>query len=332
MIYYRTENIFNREYYDEKIDFIKGFCILSVILNHCVEHLKEILFPIWGSPAVALFLIIQIFHSYKKSSVSIIKWNYIWVKIFKPFLIVQLILAIIWFFFSDLSSIDQIKLMCYSGGKGPGAYYVWVYVQIAFLIPIIFPIFKFFKSSIVLFFIVVSELSEMFFCLLHVPLYIYKLLCLRYLFLFYFGYILSTSEFIISNKTLLVSFISLLCLIIFSYGEWNFYPFFYNHPHFTTCHWPCYYFISTILLFLFVLLNGYLVSNHSKISNFICYIGKNSYTIFLAQMFYFSLMDLFPLRPFCDRFFSGLIGEIVYAIFSVCVCLFPVYLKKNSLE
>ena len=143
MIYYSTNSIFEKDGHDEKIDFIKGWCILCVILNHCVEHMQEILFPLWGSPAVALFILIQVFHSFKKEGrENRINWRHIWNRVIRPFLIIQLFLIPFWLLFYDMPILEQIKLIIYKGGKGPGSYYIWVYVQIAILIYIFTPLLK----------------------------------------------------------------------------------------------------------------------------------------------------------------------------------------------
>lgn len=134
MTYYPS--IFKKKEYDEKIDFIKGLSILFVILNHCVEDLQAILFPLWGSPAVTLFILIQVFHVYKKETTSPkIAYRTIWTRILKPFIAVQIILVAFWILFSDLSITEQLKLIAYKGGKGPGSYYIWIYLQIALLLP-----------------------------------------------------------------------------------------------------------------------------------------------------------------------------------------------------
>ena len=59
--------VFKRSGYDSFIDFLKGICILLVLLDHSLSLIKEYsLFAIWGRPAVPIFLLIQVFHAYKR--------------------------------------------------------------------------------------------------------------------------------------------------------------------------------------------------------------------------------------------------------------------------
>ena len=57
-----------RDGYDPFIDFVKGVCIVLVVLTHCLPDIVQfyVLFPLWGRPAVPLFLIIQVLHTYKE--------------------------------------------------------------------------------------------------------------------------------------------------------------------------------------------------------------------------------------------------------------------------
>ena len=62
-----TSFCLNKKGYDPFIDFVKGFCILSVVLTHSlpVWLQQHTLFSLWGGMAVPLFLMIQVFHAYK---------------------------------------------------------------------------------------------------------------------------------------------------------------------------------------------------------------------------------------------------------------------------
>ena len=65
---YETKIQFSKIGHDLSLDFVKGVCILLVVINHCIDHSfsQKVLFWLWGYPAVPLFLLIQVFHSYKK--------------------------------------------------------------------------------------------------------------------------------------------------------------------------------------------------------------------------------------------------------------------------
>ena len=132
----------NRPGYDPFIDFLKGICIIFVIINHCmpVKVMEYTAFFFWGVSAVPIFLIIQVFHAYKKGvNNATINYRRLWKKIIYPFLICELTIFIIVSVrhqhtdFSVYIS-DAISLIKY-GGYGPGAYYPWIYIQFALILP-----------------------------------------------------------------------------------------------------------------------------------------------------------------------------------------------------
>ena len=53
---------FNKHGYDPFIDFLKGVCILFIILTHCFpEYLIEYTqFDLWGRTAVPLLILLQV--------------------------------------------------------------------------------------------------------------------------------------------------------------------------------------------------------------------------------------------------------------------------------
>ena len=87
------------EGYDPFIDFLKGICIVLVILTHCIPSVirRQTFFAFWGMPAVPIFLIIQVFHSYKKGIDNVKRTDFIkiWQRIIKPFLLIEFLLILI---------------------------------------------------------------------------------------------------------------------------------------------------------------------------------------------------------------------------------------------
>ena len=302
---------------------------MSVILNHCVDNAQEILFPLWGSPAVPLFILIQVFHFFKQTHTPRIDTLKLWKRIVKPFLVVQAILFTIWILCYDMPIYEQFKLLLYKGGKGPGSYYVWIYLQIAFLLPLFSSILnRINKCASLVLFILLSQLFESLFCFLQLADYIYVLLCARYIFLIFLGFLIVKSPFIIDTKTIAISILSLISLILFSYSKFSFWPLFYNHPHFTTCHYPCYYYIYALLIFILIRVHHYLFFKVKILSQFICRLGKDSYTIFLSQMAFFSIMDIYPIKSWFISVVNKEFGDIIYIVFSIVVCLCPVFFPK----
>lgn len=328
---YTIDSVFNRNGYDECIDFIKGWCILCVVLNHCIEHMKEILFPIWGSPAVALFILIQVFHTYKKNQQTVeVNIRSIWRRILKPFLFVQCMLIPLWLLCYDMPLYEQLKLILYKGGKGPGTYYVWVYIQIAFLLPLLNSFLQKSRKHMIFFiFVCISQFSEMLFCISSCPDYVYVLLFPRYIFLIYLGYQIATKPFTISPITLSLSLLSLLSLIFFSYCNIPLAPYFYNQPNFSTCHWPSYYYVSLLLIFILRYLYRQIQNKNKIMTTILCQMGKQSYNIFLLQMFYFSVLDIFPIRNWFIVITEEWIREIVFGLFSAAICVCPILVYSN---
>lgn len=92
---------FNKVGYDPRIDFTKGVCILLVVLTHCIPEPMQlaVLFPLWGLPAVPLFLMIQVFHCYKKNeSPRMCSFKKLWKRIILPFVFTEFIIFLALFF------------------------------------------------------------------------------------------------------------------------------------------------------------------------------------------------------------------------------------------
>ena len=131
------------------IDFIKGLCIVCVILTHNLPPfvMKASAFVAWGSMAVPLFLLIQAYHVFRsdadrrlegipsKSFSEHYKLHKLWKRIIRPFVICTLITGIVLILFGhDPQNVftECIKM----GGIGPGSYYVWIYLQFFLLLPL----------------------------------------------------------------------------------------------------------------------------------------------------------------------------------------------------
>lgn len=82
--------LFNTTGYDSFIDFIKAYCILVVVFCHGFPYLPEIGYAIWGVQ-IPLFLLIQVFHSYKRAPQTI-NWKMIWRRIAVPFVVIEAII------------------------------------------------------------------------------------------------------------------------------------------------------------------------------------------------------------------------------------------------
>lgn len=131
------------------IDFLKGLCIISVVLTHNLPEavMKASVFVLWGAMAVPLFLTLQSYHVFHrgmrpdKKLKDYYPWRKIWHRILKPFALITLATGAI-LVIAGHDPIATIKGAVISGGIGPGSYYVWIYLQFALLLPICLTLFN----------------------------------------------------------------------------------------------------------------------------------------------------------------------------------------------
>lgn len=285
---------FNNTGHDAFIDFLKGFAILCVILTHCIPGTfqKYILFPFWGAQAVPIFIIIQSYHFFKSENPDISLWKFkkILKRIFLPFFIVtfaEILLLLLSFGQSPVSIYKEIMV---HGGIGPGCYFPWIYLQISIVIPLFSLILRHISrvwggySFIIC--ILISELLEFISIRLNVPEWLYRLLAFRYVFLIYLGYIWAKQGISINVKTLILSGLSVIFIVLLDYTNISL-PFLF--PAWANHHWICYFYCAYLLTFLLYLLYHRI---DGGLKGTICQMGKRSYWIFLIQMFIFTLLRL----------------------------------------
>ena len=313
--------------YDPFIDYLKGVCIIFVIWTHCFfrNELNYILFPFWGDNAVPLFLLIQVFHFYKKeTTIKFPSLKKIWKRIIRPYIVLTLLTLIIdyFIFFSETSG--NINIPLYWGNRGPGSYYIFVYIQFAFLLPLIKPLLKHIPLKwLCILFIIISHIIEFVFCIVNCPDNIFRITFFRYTFLLYLGYLLAKEGIPFNKMTLLLSVISIVFIYLFNYTtlDWGclFCTAYDNWP---SCHWICYIYIS--ILFLWILLIIYNKTNNS-IKTGIIYIGKYSYEIYLFQMFYFAIISRY-VKVFLSGF-DYITYNILFIILTTLICTSPSILR-----
>lgn len=183
--------ILNNSGYEPFIDFLKGSAILFVVLNHCLPELNKIGFCFWGGQAVPLFLIIQSWHIFKRGSeIDIRKYiTKLSAKVIVPFFLIESLLFVLECIagYESENLFGQIKAFVRSGGAGPGAYYIWVYLQMAVLLPLCKWMTKHISGKMFcLLLLSASCIAEILCSLFECPYYLYRLLAVRYLFLVWF--------------------------------------------------------------------------------------------------------------------------------------------------
>lgn len=287
----KREITFNRIGHDSFIDFIKAYAIICVLFGHTFPHLDKLGYGLWAGMQVPLFVLIQSFHILKKDYYSIC-FKKLFFRIIVPFALVTLVMC--FFMFAKGRSVTEIcNDILLLGGYGPGAYYPWIYLQLAFVIPILKLLLS--KGSLLqlaILFIIFCEGLEILASYLALSDGLYRLLCVRYLFLVYLGFIWYKRGIVINTTTLLLSLVSLGSIIYFEYFSINDEPLFFN-TSWKFHRWPCYYYVSTLLCYLLFVLYCKL-RKYKNVMMFVNVLAKCSYEIFLMQMM---IITLYPSSP-----------------------------------
>ena len=302
----QTSITFNKSGYDPFIDYIKAFAIIGVLIGHTFPFLDYWGYGLWIGMQVPLFVLVQSFHCFKKetSSFSIKKLSR---RVILPFLLIQILLFSIFIIKDyikngDYNLVSLLKLFAIDGGAGPGSYYPWVYLQIAILLPIIKKYMeKGTRIQLAVVSLIICEALEIVCSVIDLPDFIYRLLSIRYFFLFYIAWIWVTEGISINRKTLLLSLLSLLAAIYFYYYSVNDEPLFYNTA-WITHRWPCYYYVAIVGVYLLYCIYQTL-SKNNHIDSFIRLLAKCSYEIFLIQM------AIIVILPSADSIMSFLDGR-----------------------
>lgn len=128
---------FKKNGYDPLIDFVKGYCIILIVFDHCFPGETYTLFPLWGTPAVPILLMIQVFHQYKNGIEGAkFNWCKVWKRVIRPFLVVQIILFTLLWYFTGTTEY-AISIIEKKGCIGAGEYYPWFFLQFAILLPLL---------------------------------------------------------------------------------------------------------------------------------------------------------------------------------------------------
>lgn len=279
--------------HDPFIDFLKGFAIISVVLNHVFPYYveKPLLFCLWGEMAVPLFLIIQSFHYYKSGLDTLPKFSIskFLTRIFLPYGISQLLIILCLALKDGGFNYEILNTFLSYGGIGPGEYYIYIYVQFVILLPICAQIFKRTnKFSTVFTMVLISQLLEILCSLVQMPINIYKLSFCRYFFLIYIGYIWAREGIRIDGKRMLLSVTSVFCILLLYYSKLDLSPIVYETKWWRIFHWFCYFYPAFLLPFILRFVYNYVLT---PIKNIVKYCGLKSWPIFCTQIVIFSLIS-----------------------------------------
>lgn len=316
---------FNTKGYDGFIDFIKAYAILCVLFGHTFLWLDKVAYGVWAGMQVPLFILVQSFHFFKKKDVKV-DISRIMKRVVIPFVVVELLIfaASIAIGASDVNSLVSYGIRW--GGYGPGSYYPWIFVQVALLLPLCGVLLK--RSNplyALLVLLVVSELTEMLFSVMHLSDNIYRLLAVRYLLLFFFGWQWAKGNLKLNWATTVLAVISLIALGYFEHFSVDNEPWFYT-TGFPFHRWPCYFWLTYGLIPLLYLAWNY-IKSCKPIETAVKSIAGCSYEIFLIQM---ALIFLFKKEDL--GFLTGTIQYIVWVAIIWTVSIWGGYHTKRLLN
>ena len=254
-------HIFNKTSYDPFIDYVKGLCVICVILQHNLPHqiLDAVFFHFTGAMAVPIFLLIQVFHatrffnSEKFSFESYYSLSKLLKRVVLPFLLL-LFAQLLVFSLTGNFTYELLKSMIIQGGYGPGAYYFWIYLQFWVLLPPMLMLFKRIGlKKFFLFCLLGSVIMQVICSYLAIPIPLYRLLCCRYFFLIFLGVYLYHGKDNISIITYMFAVAGFLFLAVRSYTNIDLEPFFFHSgsefwPSWTRFDFPTYLYVTFLLL------------------------------------------------------------------------------------
>lgn len=317
---------FKKEGYDPQIDYIKGLCILFVVWTHCMNRgeLSNILFPYWGDTAVPIFIIIQVFHYYKKGvSVRMPSIPKLWKRILQPYIIMVALMFIAQFFMYYDMTDGTFSPTLYWGKRGPGSYYIFIYLEMAFVIPLFAPLLRRLSTKwLLIIFLILSQFVEIVCSLTHCPDNIYRIIFPRYIFLIFIGYLLATKGLRLNKLTITVGIFSMLFIYLFAYSRCNMEPVFCTSlVLWPLCHWVCYIYIAYFFLTFLKYTYTKLIKCNGLMSC-IREIGKSSYEIYLFQIFYYATISIY-VENALSTIGSHPLQRILYIVLSTIICTLP---------
>src|SRR5690625_4049970 len=181
------------------IDIIKGLAIIAVILIHSLtdEMLLAILSPFYIWQAVPVFMLLAGYNTaqsfQRRGYVSLDQfYNIAFLskkveRLIYPFLFIWIIQVIIQFSMMDGLDFKTLVISLFTGGWGPGSYFIPVIIQATLILPLLYMVVKknLTAGVIILFFI--SILVDAICMMIDVPGSVYRIIVVRYIFALVLG-------------------------------------------------------------------------------------------------------------------------------------------------
>lgn len=137
---------------------------------------------------------------------------------------------------------------------------------------------------------ILCEGLEVLFSLVDFPDTIYRVLCVRYIFLFYLGWLWVKQGIRINGFTIAISILSLASILYFEYLSINDEPWIYA-TSWKYHRWPCYYFVANGFV-AFLYFTWIKIKRYGTIKKIIEILSTASYEIFLLQMMLIFVLKL----------------------------------------
>lgn len=286
----------NRVDRNHTIDFLKGICIIFVIITHygwTDEECLRYLFPFWIDMAVPFFMAISGYvysKSYIKHGIDSIGNAYTYRNIYNkivrytvPFVIAYVI-ELIFFTFRDnpygIDGIESIIINFIDGGIGPGSYYYPVMLQLVFSFPLIFFAIRKYDFKGLIGCWVANGIFEVLQRAYGLGDITYRLLLYRYIFIIAVGcYIAIGNRTIKKAEALITSTVGFIFIVTVCYLKYT--------PR-VIIYWTRTSFVAVMYIVPIVLV---LFKKNIK-CKLIELFGKASYNIFLTQMVYYALTSV----------------------------------------
>jgi peptidoglycan/LPS O-acetylase OafA/YrhL len=322
-----------------QIDILKGLAIISVILIHTFsdQYLMAIGAPFYIYQAVPVFILVAAFTStyalvtYQKRTLTQCYDTSIIIRRLKrilgPYLIIWIIQLLIILYIVTLNLNIQFQylnhfsyhgfdliLNFFSGGQGPGSYFIPVILQQILLIPIFYYLALRSPDYMLVVIFILDLCLEYLAIITGIPPWLYTLLYIRYMFAGALGVWLVFQKDAIPKWLfigVLASFVYIFAVQYLNFQFWFIYPawgFFHAFSYFWT--------VILVILGLRLLPSG----SFRGIFTILEKLGKASWHIFLVQMTF-----LFFLWPIFVQFADSVISVILLPIINLTACLFLGY-------
>lgn len=278
------------------VDYIKGLCILFVILMHYTWKENEpnlFLFHYWCFMAVPVFMMVSGYiwsKSFSKRNIEALTQSYAFRYIFEklirftvPFAI-AFIVEILYVILVNKQQIGFVQgiIMFITGGIGQGSYYYPIMIQMLFLFPFIYFLIK--KTDYV------GLIISFAFCMVYEALWtilglsddLFRLLIFRYVFPIAVGCYICIGK---KKPNLVIRIVSVIIggcwLTLINYLNYK--------PHIVNNIWAGTSYIAVLWIIPFI---SFILRKRIK-NPFFELLGKASYNIFLTQMVAYSFASWF---------------------------------------